>query len=84
MADDQTAPNNQAAPGDRKPPDPNDDLYWLLRAFAVERDELYRQIGAAKGEADRLRATLRRWRAEHSHCFRRGPTNQGRWGSLRW
>lgn len=78
MADDQPAPDGQ------KPPDLDDELYWLLRAFAVERDELYRQLGVARGEVDRLRATLRRWRAEHSHCYRRGPANHGRWGSLRW
>jgi len=63
--------------------DPDDELYWLLRAIAVERDELYRQLGAARGEIDRLRATLRRWHAEHSRWCRRRPTNQGRWDARR-
>jgi hypothetical protein len=66
------------------PPEPEEQLYWLLRALAVERDELYRRLGAARGEADRLRATLRRWQAEHGHCFRRGPANQGWRGGARW
>lgn len=66
------------------PPEPEEEAYWLLRGFAVERDELYRQLGAAKGEADRLREALRRWQAEHGQCFRRGPANQGWWGRTRW
>ncbi|MDG4789558.1 hypothetical protein O7626_27160 [Micromonospora sp. WMMD1102] len=69
-------------PGPDDRPPPNQDVYALLRAFAAERDELYRAVGAARGEADRLRATLRRWQARHGHCFRRGPANQGRWDGV--
>lgn len=77
MADPQ--PGHDPAPGDV-----DEHLHWLLRALAVERDELYRRLGAARGEVERLRATLRRWQAQHGHCVRRGrPTNRGRWGDLR-
>jgi hypothetical protein len=69
---------------DDGPPDPNREVRWLLRALAAERDELYRRLGAARGEADRLRAALRRWRARHGHCSRRCPANEGRWGGVRW
>lgn len=69
---------------DDRPPDPHHTVYGLLRAFAAERDELYRELGAARGEADRLRAALRRWQAQHGHCSRRGPANQGRWGGVPW
>lgn len=71
---------DHSGPDDR-PPDSNQDRYGLLRAFAAERDELYSQLGAARGEADRLRATLRRWQAQHGHGYRRGPANQGRWAA---
>lgn len=65
------------------PPEPDDELYWLLRALTIERDELYRQLGAARGEADRLRVALRRWQLQHGRCLRRGRANQGRWGGTR-
>lgn len=65
-------------------PEPDEEAYWLLRSFAVERDELYRQLGAARGEVERLRSTLRRWQTQHRYCVRRGPANQGLWGGFRW
>jgi hypothetical protein len=60
------------------------ELYRALRALAVECDLLRREVGAARGEADRLRAALRRWHARHGGCHRRGPANQGAWGGVRW
>lgn len=68
---------------DDRPSDPDNAGDRLLRALAAERDELYRKLGASRGEVDRLRAVLRRWQAEHGHCSRRGPANQGsHWGGL--
>lgn len=46
------------------PPEPEEQSSWLLRAFAVERDELYRRLGAARGEGKPLRATLHRNRRQ--------------------
>ena len=82
MADADPSGADPSGPDDRPPDRGREER--LFRAFAAERDELYRRLGAARGEADRLRAALRRWRAQHGHCSRRGPANQGRWGGARW
>jgi DivIVA domain-containing protein len=51
-----------------------DQVYPFLRHIADEMDQLYRDLAAARADADRVKQGLRRWQSWHVNC--RHPNRQ--------